>query len=102
VAAQYSPDSVRICNHTELDFYEVHLSPAGERLWLPDGPSIPDPGPLDNVFRNGTCRTIYDVPPGRYDLELDFGGDECVASSIPIYQNRVLDLTMGWLLENCD
>lgn len=103
-SAQYSVDSVTICNYTGLDIYDMHLSPVDSVYWGFNPDPGPDPGPLGgNGVEDGTCRTISGIPAGRYDLEvIDATGDSCFARDILIDWHRRLDLTMAWLVANCE
>ena len=96
VAAQSSHYSLRMENNTGLDIYEVHLSSATDGSWRRDLLG-------SGIFEDGSSFTINQISPGRYDLLIvDREGGSCSVRNFPIYGNRNFDLTLGWLVDNCE
>jgi hypothetical protein len=57
----------------------------------------------DSIFADGQSFTITQMSLGRADLLIvDGGGGTCAVRNFPVYGNRSFNLTLGWLIDNCE
>ena|SRR5664280_538512 len=97
VAAQSSHYSLQMENKTGYDLYKVYFSSVSSGEWGEDqlGPQ--------RIFHDESTFTLTGILPGRYDLMfVDKGGASCVVRNVPIYSNRYLGVSLGWLVDNCE
>src|SRR5271167_1325809 len=96
VAAQSSHYNLRMENDTGVELYHVYVSSIYSDIWGDDQLG-------QGIFHDGSTFTITGISPGRYDLRfVDRGGAACVVRDVPIYGNRYFDLSLGWLVDNCE
>ena len=96
VAAQSSHYSLRMQNNTGLDIYQVHLSSAADPSWRRDLLG-------SGILEDGSSFTVNQISPGRYDLLIvDGEGASCSVRNFPIFSDRNFNLTLGWLVDNCE
>ena len=83
-------------NETGSSFYQLYVSPASSGRWGPDR--------LGNrIWHSGETFTLSQISPGNYDLMfVDREGDACIVKDRSIRNDKDVEVTLAWLLNNCD